>query len=93
VFRPGYGHLAAKLGDCWQHHDLCLYYLDWLSETWTVIHQPPTRDVGMLWTSADWHTRFLPAAVAILAAEAAACEHLPATRSQPTGGDPWAGTP
>jgi hypothetical protein len=91
VFRPGYGHLAAKLGGCWEHHDLCLYYLDWLSETWTVIHQSATRDVGMLWTSADWHTRFLPSAVAILEAEAAACDHLP-VRSQQAGADPWAGT-
>jgi hypothetical protein len=90
VFRPGYGHLAAKLGGCWEHHDLCLYYLDWLSETWTVIHQPTTRDIGVLWTSADWHTRFLPSAVAILEAEAAACDHLPA-RSQQAGADPWAG--
>ena len=31
VYRPGYGHLAAKLGPCWQQHDLCLYHLDWLS--------------------------------------------------------------
>ena len=78
VFRRGYGHLAAKVGPCWYEHPLCLYYLDWLSETWTVIHQPATRDAGMLWTSADWHTRFLPAAVALLEAETAACDHLPA---------------
>ena len=30
VFRPGYGHLAARLGPCWREHTLCLYLLDWL---------------------------------------------------------------
>ena len=28
VYRPGYGHLAATLGPCWEAHDLCLYGLD-----------------------------------------------------------------
>jgi hypothetical protein len=28
VFRPGYGHLAATLGPCWDQHDPCLYALD-----------------------------------------------------------------
>ena len=28
VYQPGYGHLAATLGPCWQAHDLCLYGLD-----------------------------------------------------------------
>ena len=32
VYRPGYGHLSASLGDCWEQHPLCLYVLDWLSE-------------------------------------------------------------
>ena len=25
VYRPGYGHLAARLRPCWEAHDLCLY--------------------------------------------------------------------
>jgi hypothetical protein len=37
VFRPGYGHLAARLGPCWTQHPLCLYLLDWLSELWTLL--------------------------------------------------------
>ena len=28
VYRPGYGHLAATLGPCWESHDLCLYGLE-----------------------------------------------------------------
>jgi hypothetical protein len=31
VYRPGYGHLAAPLGPCWEAHDLCLYGLDILA--------------------------------------------------------------
>jgi hypothetical protein len=92
VFRRGYGHLAAKVGHCWDQHDLCLYVLDWLSETWTVIYKPEQRDAGMLWTAADWYTRFLPQAVAMLEAETAGCDHLPREPAAPWA-DPWAGTP
>ncbi len=35
VYRPGYGHMAASLGECWEQHPLCLYILDWLSELWS----------------------------------------------------------
>src|SRR5262249_45019325 len=28
IYLPGYGHLAASLGDCWDQHPLCLYALD-----------------------------------------------------------------
>ena len=41
VYRPGYGHLAASLGDCWDQHPLCLYILDWLSELWSVLYLQP----------------------------------------------------
>jgi hypothetical protein len=45
VYRPGYGHLSAALPPCWEHHPLCLYTLDWLSELWSVIYvgQPAHR--------------------------------------------------
>jgi hypothetical protein len=92
VFRPGYGHLAAKVRPCWDQHDLCLYVLDWLSESWTVIHQPDERDVGLLWTSMDWHTRFLPVAVSLLEAETESCDHLAPEAAVPAI-DPFAGTP
>jgi hypothetical protein len=92
VFRPGYGHLAAKVGNCWDQHDLCLYVLDWLSEQWAVIYTPAGRDTGMLWTQAEWYSRFLQPAVALLEAETAGCDHLP-RETAPARGDPWAGTP
>ena len=48
VYRPGYGHLAAWLGDCWEQHPLCLYILDWLSELWSVLYLAPARTAGTL---------------------------------------------
>lgn len=84
VFRPGYGHLAARVGPCWEEHDLCLYQLAWLSEIHAVIFQSPQR---LLTSEADWHVRLLPAAVALMAEETGSCDHL----HQETGaGDPWA---
>ena len=44
VYRPGYGHLAAALGSCWEQHPLCLYTLDWLSELWSVLYLQPQPD-------------------------------------------------
>ena len=41
VYRPGYGHLAATLGPCWDAHDLCLYGLDILAELWSVLYLQP----------------------------------------------------
>ena len=38
IYRPGYGHLAAALGPCWDQHPLCLYGLDWLMELWSVLY-------------------------------------------------------
>src|SRR5262249_35245382 len=57
VYRPGYGHLAASLGDCWDQHPLCLYILDWLSELWSVLYLAPARTPGTLAGQAEWHTR------------------------------------
>ena len=42
VYRPGYGHLAAALGPCWDQHDLCLYGLD-ITGRAVVGAVPPTR--------------------------------------------------
>ena len=41
IYRPGYGKLAAALPPCWEHHPLCLYALDWLSELWSVLYLDP----------------------------------------------------
>ncbi len=88
VFRPGYGHLAAQVGRCWDQHDLCLYQLAWLSEMHTAIFLAPER---LLASEADWHIRFLPAAVALMAEETGRCDHLHSTSgAERRGADPWA---
>jgi hypothetical protein len=75
VYRPGYGHLAASLGDCWEQHPLCLYVLDWLSELWSVLYLAPARTPGTLAGQAEWHTRLLAAAAEQLARETRSCAH------------------
>jgi hypothetical protein len=75
VYRPGYGHLAASLGDCWEQHPLCLYILDWLSELWSVLYLAPKRTAGTLAGQAEWHTRLLAAAAEQLARETRRCAH------------------
>ena len=75
VYRPGYGHLAASLGDCWDQHPLCLYTLDWLSELWSVLYLAPARTAGTLAGQAEWHTRLLAAAAEQLARETRGCAH------------------
>ena len=75
VYRPGYGHLAASLGECWEQHPLCLYILDWLSELWSVLYLAPGRTAGTLAGQAEWHTRLLAAAAEQLARETRGCTH------------------
>jgi hypothetical protein len=75
VYRPGYGHLAASLGGCWEQHPLCLYVLDWLSELWSVLYLAPDRTPGTLAGQAEWHTRLLAAAAEQLARETRSCAH------------------
>ena len=75
VYRPGYGHLAAGLGECWEQHPLCLYILDWLSELWSVLYLAPARTAGTLAGQAEWHTRLLAAAAEQLARETRGCTH------------------
>jgi hypothetical protein len=75
VYRPGYGHLAASLGECWEQHPLCLYILDWLSELWSVLYLAPARTPGTLAGQAEWQTRLLAAAAEQLARETRGCAH------------------
>jgi hypothetical protein len=75
VYRPGYGHMAASLGDCWEQHPLCVYILDWLSELWSVLYLAPARTQGALAGQAEWHTRLLAAAAGQLARETRGCAH------------------
>jgi hypothetical protein len=89
VYRPGYGHLAASLGDCWEQHPLCLYILDWLSELWSVLYLAPARTAGTLAGQAEWHTRLLAAAAEQLARETRRCAHSTARhRPAATGARP-----
>lgn len=89
VYRPGYGHLSASLGECWEQHPLCLYILDWLSELWSVLYLAPTRTAGTLAGQAEWHTRLLAAAAEQLARETRGCTHGTSRyRTAPTGARP-----
>jgi hypothetical protein len=80
VYRPMYGHLAAKLPACWAQHPLCLVCLDWLSELHSVLYIQPTRKVAELGAQAEWHARFLPAVADMMTAETRACEHAGCAR-------------
>jgi len=80
IYRPHYGHLAAKLGECWEDHPLCLVQIDWLSELWAVLYLRATRTAGVLNSQAEFGTRILPAVGAQLEAETANCtRHRSAT--------------
>jgi len=83
VYQPGYGHLAASLGGCWEQHPLCLYALDWLSELWSVLYLQPRRTTGTLAGQAEWQTRLLTAAAEQMAAETSRCEHAISHRNHP----------
>ena len=60
IYRPGYGKMAATLPPCWEHHPLCLYMLDWLSELWSVLYLRADRTGGILASQGEWQTRLLP---------------------------------
>jgi hypothetical protein len=87
VYRPGYGHVAACLGPCWEQHDLCLYGLDILSELWSVLYLQPGRSPGLVSAQAEYQARILPALADQLRIETNRCGH---PRSPaPAGGQPW----
>jgi hypothetical protein len=77
VYRPGYGKIAVTLPPCWEHHPLCLYMLDWLSELWSVLYLRPERTGAILASQGEWQTRLLPAAAEQMAYEATGCQHTP----------------
>ncbi len=84
VYQPGYGHLAATLGPCWQAHDLCLYGLDIASGLWSVLYLQPRRTTGMLSAQAEYQARILPALADQLRLETSHCGH-PRTPAPITG--------
>jgi hypothetical protein len=75
IYLPGYGHFAAMLSPCWEHHVLCLYTLDWLSELWSVLYLDTQRAASTLAAQAEWQVRLLPAAADQMAHAAAGCRH------------------
>jgi hypothetical protein len=75
IYRPGYGHLAASLGPCWDKHPLCLYSLDWLMELWSALYLVPERNTRTLANRAEWQIRLLPALAERLHAETTRCDH------------------
>ena len=75
VYRPGYGHLAAGLGQCWASHDLCLYGLDILADLWSALYLQPERTDRLLSAQAEYQARILPALAALLHAETTGCGH------------------
>jgi hypothetical protein len=82
IYRPGYGHLAAALGPCWDQHPLCLYGLDWLMELWSVLYLTPERQPSALASQAEWQTRLLPALAEQLYLETTRCEHAQQTANR-----------
>jgi hypothetical protein len=75
VFLPGYGYLAAMLPRCWAQHELCLYTLDWLCESWSVLYITDERTKNTLAAQAEFQTRILPAACEQLRREGEKCDH------------------
>jgi hypothetical protein len=89
IYRPGYGHLSAALGDCWEQHPLCLYTLDWLSELWSVLYLQPRRTTGTLAGQAEWQTRLLTAAAEQLTRETTRCQHAADRNGGPARTGTW----
>lgn len=75
IFRGQYGHLGAKLGECWEQHPLCLIELDWASELWRVLYKRASRNAGAVNSQAEFGTRILPALAEQLGVETTGCPH------------------
>jgi hypothetical protein len=78
VYRPGFGHLAARLRPCWESHDLCLYCLDIAAELHAVLYLQSRRTVSLLNGQAEYATRVLPALADLMSVETrSGCQHRP----------------
>jgi hypothetical protein len=85
IYRPGFGHLAAALGPCWEQHPLCLYGLDWLMELWSILYLAPDRTAGTVASQAEWQTRLLPALAEQMYLETTRCQHARQVAPRRTG--------
>jgi len=85
VYRPGFGHLAARLRPCWESHDLCLYCLDIAAELHAVLYLQARRTVPLLNGQAEYATRVLPALADLMSTETrSGCQdHTPAANDRP----------
>jgi hypothetical protein len=83
VYRPGYGHLAASLGPCWDQHPLCLYALDIAAELWSVLYLTSYRPASLLSAQAEYQARILPAFADQMTAETSRCRHRRDTYHSP----------
>jgi hypothetical protein len=93
VYRPGFGHLAARLRPCWESHDLCLYCLDIAAELHAVLYLQSRRTASLLNGQAEYATRVLPALADLMSTETrSGCQHhTPAANGRPlpvAGGQP-----
>jgi len=76
VYRPGFGHLAARLRPCWESHDLCLYCLDIAAELHAVLYLQSRRTASLLNGQAEYATRVLPALADLMSTETrSGCQH------------------
>jgi hypothetical protein len=83
VYRPGFGHLAARLRPCWEHHDLCLYCLDIAAELHAVLYLQARRTIALLNGQAEYATRVLPALADLMSTETrSGCQHHPTTNGR-----------
>jgi hypothetical protein len=91
VYRPLYGHLAARLPACWPQHDLAIVILDVLSEL-QLYYTLNKRTPGVLASQGEFTVRILPGLAELLAAECARCQHhAPTANGRPVpvrGGQP-----
>ena len=87
VYRPGYGHLAVGLGQCWPAHDLCLYALDIAAELWSVLYLQSVRTPALVSAQAEYQARILPALADQLRLETNTCGHP--RNPAPAGSQPW----
>ena len=90
VYRPGFGHLAARLRPCWELHELCLYCLDIAAELHAVLYLQARRTIALLNGQAEYTTRVLPTLADLMATETrTGCQHHPAAangRALPVSG-------
>ena len=83
VYRPLYGHLAARLPACWPQHDLAIVILDVLSEL-QLYYTLNKRTPGVLVSQGEFTVRILPGLAELLATECARCQHtVPLNRGRP----------